>query len=54
MIDLGTVTHRCICGSVMWKVLVSFEDFEIASYSLDMFCAECGAKAISPTPLDKE
>lgn len=52
-IDLGTITHQCVCGSVLWKVLVTFDDFEIATYSLDMYCADCGAKAIAPTPLDR-
>lgn len=52
MINLDTITHQCTCGSILWKVLVSFEDFEIASYSLDMYCAECNNKAIAPTPLD--
>jgi hypothetical protein len=51
--DLDTITHQCVCGSVLWKVLVTFDDFEIATYSLDMYCAECGAKAIAPTPLDR-
>jgi hypothetical protein len=52
-VDLGMITHVCICGSVLWKVLVTFDDYEIASYSLDMYCAECGAKAIAPTLVDK-
>lgn len=53
IIDLGMVTHVCICGSCLWKILVTFDDFEIATYSLDMYCAECGAKAIAPTELDR-
>lgn len=51
--DLGVVTHVCVCGSLQWKVIVSFEDYEIVTYSLDMYCAECGAKAIAPTEIDR-
>lgn len=52
-LDLGVITHMCVCGSTLWKVLVSFDDYEIATYSLDMYCANCGNKAIAPTPLDR-
>jgi hypothetical protein len=51
-LDLGMVTHVCPCGSDTWKVLVSFDDYEIATYSLDMYCASCGNKARAPTLLD--
>lgn len=47
-----TIMHECICGSNMWKVVVTFEDYEIASYALDMECLECGTVAKAPTPLD--
>lgn len=53
MIDIGTVTHVCFCGSKLWNVQVIFDDFEIAWYSLDMKCALCGATAKAPTPLDR-
>lgn len=52
MIDLGVVTHECPCGSNLWKILVTFEEYEIATYSLEMYCAMCGNKAKTPTPLD--
>jgi hypothetical protein len=52
-VDLGVVTHVCICGGNLWKILATFDDYEIAMYSLEMYCAECGAKAKTPTPLDK-
>lgn len=52
MIDLAEITHVCVCGCNLWKVLVSFEDYEISTHSLDMYCSECGSKAITPTPLD--
>lgn len=51
-LDLGMVTHICPCGEDTWKILVSFEEYEIASYSLDMYCISCGNKAIAPTILD--
>jgi hypothetical protein len=51
--DLGVVTHTCICGSNEWKVVVSFDDYEIATVSTEMYCRWCGAKAVTPTPLDR-
>lgn len=51
--DLGMVTHVCLCGSKTWKILVTFDDYEIGSYSTDMYCFDCGCRAKSPTPLDK-
>jgi len=53
-IDLrGTPTHVCPCGSVVWDVKVVFEDYEIATYFLDMECVSCGSVATAPTPLDR-
>lgn len=51
-IDLGMVTHVCVCGSDTWKILASFDDYEISTYSLEMYCVSCGNKAVTPTPLD--
>lgn len=51
-IDLGVITHECICGSNMWKCLVSFEDFKVSAYATTMYCYVCGAKAIAPTEID--
>jgi len=54
-IDLrGTPTHVCPCGSQIWNVKVIFEDFEIATYFLDMECVSCGSVATAPTPVDRE
>lgn len=50
--DLNMVTHICICGSTLWNLQVTFDDYEIASYNLDMECAVCGTRAIAPTPID--
>ena len=53
-IDLrGTPTHLCPCGSYIWNVKVVFEDYEIATYFLDMECVSCGSVATAPTPVDK-
>jgi hypothetical protein len=50
----GTPTHACICGSVVWNIKAVFDNYEIATYFLDMECAECGSLATAPTPLDRE
>jgi hypothetical protein len=31
-----------------------FDNYEIATYFLDMECAQCGSLATAPTPLDRE
>jgi hypothetical protein len=31
-----------------------FDNYEIATYFLDMECTECGALLTAPTPLDRE
>lgn len=51
-LDLGVVTHVCTCGCDTWKILASFDDYEIAMYSVEMYCASCGNKARTPTLLD--
>lgn len=48
-----TITHVCPCGSELWRVVVTFEDYEIATYFTDMECIECGTRAKAPTPIDK-
>lgn len=48
----GIITHICPCGSDLWRVIVSFSDYEIASYMLDMECFYCGTRAQAPTPID--
>ncbi len=54
-VDLrGTPTHACICGSTHFYIRAMFDDYEIATYFLDMQCAECGALLTAPTPLDRE
>lgn len=49
----GIASHECLnCGSDTFKVLVKFEDYEIAWYTTSGYCAECGAAVTVPTPLD--
>ena len=50
----GTPTHECICGCNIFNVKAIFDNFEIATYFLDMECAQCGSVATAPTPLDRE
>jgi hypothetical protein len=50
----GRPTHACICGSHVWNLKATFEDYEIGTYLLEMQCAECGSLATAPTPLDRE
>lgn len=50
----GTPTHECICGSKVFNLPVSFENFEISTYFLEMQCVECGSIYTAPTPLDRE
>jgi hypothetical protein len=50
----GTPTHVCVCGNEIFNLKVVFEDFEIATYFLDMECSKCGSLATAPTPMDRE
>lgn len=49
----GVPTHLCPCGSNIWNLKVIFDNFEIATYFLDMECVSCGSVATAPTPLDQ-
>jgi hypothetical protein len=49
----GTPTHVCPCGCFVWNVKVTFYDYEIVQYFLDMECANCGSLATAPTPEDR-
>ena len=50
----GTPTHVCACGCNVFNVKAIFDDYEIATYFLDMECAQCGSLATAPTPVDRE
>lgn len=48
----GTPTHVCPCGCNIFNLKVIFYENEIATYFLDMECANCGSLATAPTPAD--
>jgi hypothetical protein len=48
----GTPTHVCPCGCNVFNLKVIFSQNEIATYFLDMECAQCGSLATAPTPVD--
>jgi len=50
----GTPTHICPCGCNIFNVKVIFDNYEIATYFLDMECANCGSLVTAPTPVDRE
>jgi hypothetical protein len=53
-LDLGDmILHECPCGSNMWRIIASFEDYEISTYFTDAECVFCGTRAKVPTPLDR-
>lgn len=49
----GVPTHVCPCGCNIWNIKAIFDNFELASYFLDMECANCGSLATAPTPVDR-
>ena len=52
-LDLSdTIVHVCICGSKMFRIVATFDNFEIAQYSTDGECLECGTRVKVPTPID--
>lgn len=51
--DKDRPTHVCVCGSMLWNIKAMFDDYEISFYFLEMECAECGALATAPTPIDR-
>lgn len=49
--SLGPV-HVCSCGSQVFNVMATFEDYELVWWFLDATCAECGALVRVPCPVD--
>lgn len=45
--------HKCLCGSDMFLVVMSFYNYEVNSYLTEGRCVECGAKVIVPTEVDR-
>ena len=47
------ICHECpVCESNIWNLKVTFEDYELSMYYLEMECAFCGTFALAPTPED--
>ena len=51
--ELGPV-HACTCGSQVFNVMASFEDYELVWYALDATCFSCGNLVIVPCPPDRD
>ena len=51
--ELGPV-HVCPCGSQVFNVMASFEDYELVWYFLDATCVNCGNLVTVPCPADQE
>jgi hypothetical protein len=46
--------HVCPCGSQVFNVMASFEDFDLVWYFLDATCVNCGNLVTVPCPVDKD
>jgi hypothetical protein len=46
--------HVCPCGSQVFNVMASFEDYELVWYFLDATCVNCGNLVVVPCPVDKD
>lgn len=51
--QLGPI-HVCTCGSQVFNIMASFEDFEISWYFLDGTCVNCGNLVTLPCPVDRD
>ena len=49
--DLGPV-HVCPCGSQVFNIMASFDEFELSWYFLDANCFNCGNLVRVPCPVD--
>ncbi len=45
--------HVCPCGSQVFNVMASFEDYELSWYFLDATCVNCGNLVVVPCPVDR-
>ena len=50
---LGPI-HVCPCGSQVFNVMCSFEDYEIVWYFLDATCVSCGNLVTAPCLVDRD
>jgi hypothetical protein len=49
----GVPTHECLCcGSNIFVIRASFEDYEVAAWFLEGECAGCGCPVTVPCPAD--
>ena len=46
--------HVCPCGSQVFNIMASFEDYELTWYFLDGTCVNCGNLVVVPCPVDKD
>lgn len=49
--DMGP-THICPCGSQVFNVAASFDEYELTWYFLDASCFSCGNLLRVPCPVD--
>lgn len=50
----GIPTNSClVCGSQVFTIQATFEDYELVGYYLDAQCAECGSPLTAPCPVDR-
>jgi hypothetical protein len=49
--SLGPI-HACPCGSKVFSILATFDNYEISWYMLDATCVNCGNLVIVPCPVD--
>ena len=47
------IAHVCLCGSEVWEVLCTFDEYQISGYYTVMHCAACGRESLAPTEIDK-
>ena len=47
-------THVCPCGSQVFNVMASFEEYELVWYFLDATCVNCGNLVTVPCPVDAQ
>ena len=46
--------HVCPCGSQVFNIMATFEDYELSWYFLDGTCVNCGNLVTVPCPVDKD
>ena len=46
--------HVCTCGSQVFNIMASFDDYELVWYFLDGTCANCGSLVTVPCPIDRD